>query len=250
MSASAATGSRAAGGVGLFGGTFDPVHRGHLHAAEEMRRALALDRLIFIPSARPPHKSGANGEPIAPARDRLAWLRQAVAGRPGFEVDAVEIERSGPSFAVDTVRSFRERGGTRPPVFVIGSDAFALIGTWREPEVLFELADFAVMTRPPFSDATLVDWIPDPVRAAFTLSADGQSARHRLAGTSIHRVEIPALDISSSSIRNRIARGEAVDELLPEGIGCTVLESRHYESDGPAGLSRPIQRGRKGGGLD
>ena len=250
MSVSAATGSRAGGGVGLFGGTFDPVHRGHLHAAEEMRRALALDRLVFVPSARPPHKSGANGEPIAPAHDRLAWLRLAVADRPGFEVDTVEIERSGPSFAVDTVRAFRKRGEARPPVFVIGSDAFALIGTWREPETLFELADFAVMTRPPFSNATLGDWLPGAFQAAFALSDDGRSTRHRTAGTSIHLVEIPALDISSSSIRSRIARGEAVDQLLPENICCAVLESRHYGADGQPGLAESIRSGTRSGDLD
>ena len=250
MSVSAANGSRAVGGVGLFGGTFDPVHRGHLHAAEEMRRALALDRLVFVPSARPPHKSGANGEPVAPAHDRLAWLRLAVADRPGFEVDAVEIERSGPSFAVDTIRTFRERGAARPPVFVIGSDAFALIGTWREPEALFELADFGVMTRPPFSDATLADWIPDAFLAAFTLSGDGRSARHRTAETSIQIVEIPALEISSSSIRNRIARGEAVERLLPEGICCAVLESRHYGGDVQLRPVESIRSETRSGDLD
>ena len=247
MSASEEPLIRAGGGIGLFGGTFDPVHQGHLRAAEEVSRALALDRLVFIPSARPPHKSGANGEPVASASDRLAWLRLAIAKRPGFEVDPIEIERNGPSFSVDTLQTFRNRLKQRPPVFVIGSDAFALISTWREPEALFELADFAVMTRPPLSHATISDWLPEPFHGLFDFSANERSARHRTAETTIQLVEIAALEISSSLIRDRIAHGEDVEQLLPETVRCAVLESRHYGNNDHEDL---ITLGNRGSGSD
>ena len=217
------------GSVGVFGGTFDPVHLGHLRAAEEVRAALRLERVVFVPSANPPHKERSVGPTVAAAEDRLRWLRLAVAEHPAFEVDPIEIERGGTSFAVDTLRSLRSRSDGRPPTFLIGRDAFVLIATWREPEALFELANFAVMTRPPDSEQTLRDWIPGAFRKTFDLSADGQSARHRNANTSIKRVAIPALEISSSAIREGIAKGRSVRYLMPDPVYCAVSKSGHYE---------------------
>ena len=118
--------------VGIYGGTFNPIHIGHLRAAEEVAEALDLERVIFVPSARPPHKCEEPDDPIAAARDRLAWVRAAVAGNPRFEVDDLEVERGGASYAVETLRTLGSRWGR--PVFIIGHDAFVEIDTWREPE--------------------------------------------------------------------------------------------------------------------
>ena len=123
-------------GLGVFGGTFNPIHVGHLRAAEEVVEALDLDRMLFVPSARPPHKTAEGEDVIAPAEQRLAWVRLAVADNARFEVDPIEVERPGPSFLVDTLRAIGERTAPDCPVFVVGRDAFQEVGEWREPRTL------------------------------------------------------------------------------------------------------------------
>lgn len=216
------------GGVGVFGGTFDPVHLGHLRAAEEVRHALGLARVLFVPSGQPPHKSQSPQGPIATAQNRLAWLRLAIGENPRFEVDPIEIERGGTSFSIDTLRSLKDRFGGQPPTFLIGCDAFALIASWREPKALFELANFAVMTRPPQGSQTLENWLPERFREVFDLSADGRHGQHLGAHTWIRQVDIPGLDISSSAIREGIDQGRSVRYLMPEAVYRAVRKSGIY----------------------
>ena len=211
--------------VGVFGGTFNPIHWGHLRAAEEVAEQLALESLLFVPSASPPHK--ANSE-IAPPELRLAWVRDAVADNPRFSVDPVEIERGGRSYSLDTLREIGERLAPEPPVFVIGCDAFAEIDEWREPETLLGLAHFAVMTRPPNNGGSLRDWLPAALRAHVELASDGRSGQHRTAGTWLRVVEISALDVSSSDIRRRLREGHSVRYLLPDAIRADVEKSGVY----------------------
>ena len=217
------------GGVGVFGGTFNPIHRGHLRAAQEVMDQLDLARVIFIPNARPPHKPTQQAGELAAAADRLAWTRLAVAQNPDFEVDPIEVERQGPSFAVDTLRTIHERIAPLRPVFIIGRDAFVEIATWREPQTLFELANFAVMTRPPIGDDNLSDWLPTALQSEFKMSVDGQSARHRYADTWIRGLQITPIDVSSSEIRSRIGRGEAANEWVPAPVYDAILESGNYQ---------------------
>jgi len=213
--------------VGLFGGTFNPIHLGHLRAAEEVREALGLERMVFVPSADPPLKRG--GEtPLASARQRLRWVEQAIADNPGFAVDGLELEREGPSYTVDTLRIYAERLAPERPVFVIGCDAFAELGLWREPEALGTLAHFAVMSRPPAPEGGLADWLPDPLRGAYALSADGGTARHREAGTWIRQLPITALDVSSTDVRRRLSEGRSVRYLLPDSVREDVSKSGVY----------------------
>jgi nicotinate-nucleotide adenylyltransferase len=216
-----------ANGVGLFGGTFNPIHLGHLRAAEEVREALALEKVIFVPSAEPPLKRG-GAERIAPASLRLRWVERAIAGNPAFAVDALELSRSGPSWTVDTLRAFGARLAPELPVFVIGSDAFAELAVWREPKALLALAHFAVLTRPPERAATLAEWIPAELAADLVLSPDGQEAHHRSAGSWVRRVPITALDISSTDVRRRLSEGRSVRYLLPEPVLDEVLQSGVY----------------------
>lgn len=214
--------------TGIYGGTFNPIHVGHLRAAEEVRVQLGLERIVFVPSARPPHKRGENDDPIAPAADRLAWVRAAVADNPHFSVDTLEVDRDGPSFLVDTLRELATRLAPSLPVFVLGADAFQEMDTWREPKTLFTLANFAVTSRPPLLRGSLPEWIPEGLGSAFEIAEDGLSARHRDAGTWIRLLEIDAIDISSSQIRERIREGADVRYLLPETIHDAVVESRCY----------------------
>ena len=214
--------------VGIFGGTFNPIHVGHLRAAEEVAEALDLERMIFVPSADPPHKTASARDPIAPPDQRLAWVRFAVANNPRFEVDPLEIERGGRSYSVDTLRSLGARIAPERPVFVIGHDAFLEMGTWREPTLLFTLAHFAVTTRPPAAVGSLADWIPKCVRDEVDIADDGRSGRHRSAGTWIRLLEISALDVSASDIRSRLRAGRSVRYLVPESVLDAVIRSGAY----------------------
>jgi nicotinate-nucleotide adenylyltransferase len=215
-------------GVGFYGGTFNPIHVGHLRAAEETMERLGLERMIFVPSARPPHKNPGDDDPIAPAAQRLGWVEAAVASNPRFSVDPIEVERDGPSYLVDTLRVFGDRLTPALPVFTLGRDAFQEMDTWREPKALFTLANFAVTTRPPLDRGNLREWLPEELAAAFEIAEDGLSALHRDAGTWIRLVEITALDVSASSIRQRLRDGRSVRYLLPEAIHDAVVSSGIY----------------------
>jgi nicotinate-nucleotide adenylyltransferase len=214
-------------GIGIFGGTFNPIHLGHLRAAEEVREALALARILFVPSAQPPLKGGEQW--IAPAEDRLAWVRLATRDNPAFAVDALELERSGPSYTVDTLRELGARLAPARPVFIVGCDAFAELGSWREPEALLTLAHFAVVTRPPVRAGSLADWIPPALAGELSIEAGGQQARHRLAGTWLRCVPITALDVSSTDVRRRLCEGRSVRYLLPDPVLAEIERSGVYQ---------------------
>ena len=164
-------------GVGIYGGTFNPVHVGHLRAAEEVAEILGLDRVTFVPSAQPPHKRASEHDPIAPAEDRLAWVRSAAADNPRFDVDAIEVERGGASFAIETIRSIGCKTAPALPVFIIGHDAFIELGSWREPEMLLTLAHFAVTTRPPVTRPSLSEWLPAVYRDSVEKVAELKALR-------------------------------------------------------------------------
>ena len=233
--------------VGLFGGTFNPIHLGHLRAAEEVADALGLDRIAFIPSNVPPHKREQDGDPIAPAALRLAWVEGALAGNPRFAIDRIELDRSGPSYLVDTLAAIRARDPQgRPPVFVVGEDAFAEMGEWRSPRELFALADFAVMTRPPGRLLDLAARIPAAVRDQFRFEPGGQVAHHLSAGTRIDRVAITALDVSSSQIRENCREGRSIRYLVPETIRDSIEQSRCYANRAPATLDVVQESCRRG----
>ncbi len=213
--------------IGLFGGTFNPIHLGHLRAAEEVAERLELERVVFLPSAEPPHKRE-GAEVIAPARERLAWVRLAVEGNPRFAVDPMELERAGPSYSVDTLRAFEGRSGQEPPVFLIGLDAFAEIDSWKEPASLFRLASFAVLTRPPLEVRSLEACLPEAARLQLKLSPDGCSARHREADTWVRLLTITALEISATDVRARLRAGHSVRYLVPEPVREAMLASGVY----------------------
>ena len=214
--------------IGLLGGTFNPIHLGHLRAAEEVREALELERILFIPSAVPPHKGASKEDPIAEAERRFDWVVRATADQKDFAVDRIEIDRPGPSYLVDTLEAIREREGSKKTVFIVGEDAFAEMGDWRAPERIFALTDLAVMTRPPGRLREITERIPAVVRDVFEYTEDGKTALHRKTGTRIHLVPITALDISSREIRRSLRQNRSIRFLVPETIRDEIEGSGCY----------------------
>jgi nicotinate-nucleotide adenylyltransferase len=221
--------------IGVYGGTFNPIHVGHLRAAEEVAEALGLERVLFVPSAVPPHKPDAPHAGIASAEERLAWVRLAIEDNPRFAADPIEVERGGASYLVDTLAALRERLARTQRgaelVFLVGSDAFAEMGAWRAPRELFRLAHYAVIVRPPLRRGSLAEWLPDAVRGDLELAPDGRSGRHREAGTWLRLVEIAGFDVSSSDVRQRLQEGRSVRYLLPEAVRLAVLASGAYAGE-------------------
>jgi nicotinate-nucleotide adenylyltransferase len=188
----------------VFGGTFDPPHIGHLVAALYTFRALSLDRVLFVISNEPWQKVG--NRRVTPAEDRLAMVEAAIGGRPEFATSRVDIDRGGPSYTVDTLRDLGEQCPDAKLFLILGADAAAGIPTWKRAEQLADLADLAVVTRP----------------GAPPLQLEGFTIAH---------VEIPALDVSSTDLRGRLAAGEPVDFLVPEPA-LTVLRQRLLYREG------------------
>ena len=193
--------TRSASRTGILGGSFDPIHVGHLRIAEEARLALNLERVTFVPAGLQWMKKG---DDVAPAADRLEMVRLATEGNDQFDVSDLEIRRPGPSYTVDTLLSIREQLGANAEVhFILGQDAFAEVHLWSRPSELIELCRFAVMPRvdgPPIDLADMDSRVP------------GVSLRTDV----LH--EAPRIDVSSSGLRGRLERGEDVGGLVPDVV--------------------------------
>jgi nicotinate-nucleotide adenylyltransferase len=198
--------------VGIFGGTFNPIHLAHLRSAEEVREAQHLDRVLFIPSATPPHKPRYG---LVSAGHRLAMVRLAIARNPYFEVSTIEIDRPGRSYSVDTLRALRAEMPGVSFVFIMGLDAFREIDTWKEYERVFELADLVVTSRPPLGEPDLRRALPVAVRARVCYRE--KQLEHRRENRIIFQ-PVSDLDISASAIRQRCRRGLSIRYLVPAAV--------------------------------
>jgi len=194
--------------IGVFGGTFDPIHMGHLVVAEEARVCCALDRVIFVPAKRPPHKPG---EPHASACDRLEMVRLAVEDNSHFCVSAMELERPGPSFTVDTLRAIREGHPSSTLFFVMGADSLVHLKTWRDPRGIMQLARFIAVTRP--------DWDID--LAVLDRELPGLAANTELLTT-------VRLEISSTDLRERVSEGRPIRYQMPDRVEAYIREQGLY----------------------
>lgn len=215
--------------LGIFGGTFNPIHLAHLVAAEFLREAAFLERVLFVPSFLPPHKSA----PSVSAAHRLAMVRLAVAGNPAFEASDLETARGGRSYAVDTLRHLRSCRPDDAFFFIIGEDAFSDIATWREAAALFSLTNFLVIPRPGCSRRDPLAWLPSGVTASRLPAAPEETVSVWLTtgGGEIIRAEVPLLEVSSSAIRARVARGLSVRYLLPDAVAAYVAGQRLYQPE-------------------
>ncbi len=213
--------------VGIFGGTFNPIHVGHLRVAEEIAEHFALAELRFVPCAEPPHKPP-GADPLAPAAERLRWIELAIADNPRFRADPSELARGGISYSVETLRAVASELTPELPLFVIGSDAFRELDTWKAPEEVLALAHFAVLVRPSSPCTSLMDCMPTNLSTGFELEPDGRSARHRSTGNWLCLVNVTALAVSASDIRARLRARLSLRYLLPESVRAAVLASGCY----------------------
>jgi len=208
--------------MGLIGGTFDPVHCGHLDAADAARLALDLDEVTFIPAHVPPHRTAG---PRASAFHRFALLALALAGRSGYRASDMELAREGPSFTVDTLRDLHRRGWSAAQLFfIIGADAFAEIATWHEYPGVLDATQFVVMARPG-SRLDSSQWAPELRRRVRQAGAPGGNGE----GVAIHLVDARTRDISSSQVRARIASGETIADLVPATVADYIAAHHLYE---------------------
>jgi nicotinate-nucleotide adenylyltransferase len=221
------TGAR--GGIGILGGTFDPVHLAHLRVAEELREAQALDHVRLVPSAVPPHKRGRD---VAPARHRLRMVELAVAGVAGLRAWDVELRRRGPSYSVDTLRALRrEVGDAERIVFALGWDAFLELHTWREHAAIFALCDVVVVTRTAHPRGLTLRDFPVAARGPFHYDRGSAGYRH-VSGHRVTLQRVTSLDISATAIRAAVRAGRSVRFLVPDPVRRYIVAHRLYASSG------------------
>src|SRR5205823_1820541 len=194
--------------IALFGGSFNPIHLGHLRAAEEDREAMGLDLIYFVPAASPPHKALIG---LAPAEHRLQMVRLATKGNRHFMVSDVEVKRSGSSFTVDTVRYFRATMRAQPELFLImGGDQFAELDTWREADELTRLCNIIIHSRP--ADTGEGEF-PVAILNRFGYFRSDTSYVHP-SGHTLNFVATTFFPISASLIRRKLAAGESINYLV------------------------------------
>jgi nicotinate-nucleotide adenylyltransferase len=192
--------------VGIMGGTFDPIHHGHLVAASEVADRFALDEVVFVPTGQPWQK----GSTVSPAEDRYLMTVIATASNPRFRVSRVDVDRPRPTYTVDTLKDLRrEYAAAAELYFITGADALAKILSWKDVAELFELAHFVGVTRP-----------------GFTLSDA------HLPANSVSLVQVPAMAISSSDCRARVAVGKSIWYLVPDGVVQYIAKRQLYRLNG------------------
>jgi nicotinate-nucleotide adenylyltransferase len=191
--------------IGVMGGTFDPIHHGHLSAANEVRHLCSLDEVVFVPTGQPWQKAHRE---VSPAEDRYLMTVVATASNPRFSVSRVEIDRAGPTYTVETLRELRSSYPDAEIFFITGADALAQILSWRDADDLFDLAHFVGVSRPGYATADLSGF------------PEG----------SVTLLEVPALAISSSDLRDRVAAGLPVHYLAPDGVVQYIRKRNLYRS--------------------
>ncbi|GAA4717710.1 nicotinate-nucleotide adenylyltransferase [Pedococcus ginsenosidimutans] len=194
--------------LGVMGGTFDPIHHGHLVAASEVQALFGLDEVVFVPTGQPWQK---DTREVSPAEDRYLMTVVATASNPRFTVSRVDIDRPGPTYTIDTLRDLKAQRPDDELFFITGADALAQILSWKDADELFELAHFIGVTRP-----------------GYVLSESG------LPADRVTLQEVPAMAISSTDCRARVERSEPVWYLVPDGVVQYINKYRLYASGTPA----------------
>jgi|YNPMSStandDraft_1061717.scaffolds.fasta_scaffold46324_2 nicotinate-nucleotide adenylyltransferase len=212
--------------TGLFGGTFNPIHNGHLQAAEAVMAALPLDRILFIPAYIPPHKSS---QEVAPVEHRLRLVEIACQGKERFQVSDIEARRPGPSYSIITLHRLKDIYPEDKFFFIVGSDAFLEIDTWKDYDQLFRECSFVVVSRPGFG-LELLSKVLDRIKPerVIDLRIVGQLDRKKLLSGGLFILEARTPDISSTEIRRRVRTGLSIRGLVPEGVEAYIQNNNLY----------------------
>lgn len=214
-------------GIGLLGGTFDPIHLAHLRVAEELRETQGLAEVRLVPCAVPPHKTRRD---VAAPADRLHMVQRAVAGVPGLRAWDVELARGGRSYTVDTLRLLRARVGAQARiVFALGWDAFTEFHTWREHTAIFALCDVVVVTRPSHPTTLALDDFPIAARESLHYDRVSAGFRH-VSGHRVSLQRVTALDISATDVRARVRAGRSIRFLVPESVRRYIHDHHLYSA--------------------
>ncbi|MFH1995970.1 MAG: nicotinate-nucleotide adenylyltransferase [Candidatus Omnitrophota bacterium] len=186
--------------IGIFGGTFNPIHSGHLHAAREAARKLGISKVVLVVANTPPHKTI---EGNATPEDRVAMARLAAGDEAIFEVSTYEIEKEGTSFSIDTIKMLKEKYGPDSDLyFITGADSLKDLSSWKDLDEILSVSTFVAATRPGYTDAGAFD--------------------------RVRRIDIDPLDISSSDVRSRIRQGMPVNGLVPDAVAAYIHDKRLY----------------------
>ena len=218
--------------IGLFGGTFDPIHLGHLRAVEEVSEKFGLAKTFLIPAARPPHKPHRE---ISPASDRLEKMRQAVGSRAAFALTDIALRRPNPSYTVDTLNHFKRTAAERDYYLIMGLDAFLEIDTWKAYLEIFKKTPVIIMARP----GGLPDPRVSPWQAAADFIRENLSDAYRITDAGacdpgggyqpIHFIDVSLLDISGTGIRNLIRQGKSIQFLVPDEVEAYIRQRGLYQ---------------------
>lgn len=200
--------------LGILGGSFNPIHNGHLYMARQARDTFGFDRVCFLPTGTPPHKP----EGLADAGKRLEMVRIAISGEPGFFVSTLEMERPGNSYTVDTLRQIRAGEAGCALFLIIGADTLVDLLHWREPEQVFQMAGFVVCARPGVREEEM----------------ETCAEKLRGKGADIRIMPLEGPDISSTEIRRRIAAGLTLENLVPVGVEAYLRQTGLYRGPIPA----------------
>jgi len=208
--------------VAVLGGTFNPIHYGHLRCAEEVREALGFDAVFFMPLFFPPHKED---KELIGAEKRIEMAGIAIKGNPGFSVSDIEVKRKGMSYTIDTVRELKKEA--IEPSIVVGSDSFNEITTWCEYEELFKITDFVVVPRPGYAVKKIAEVVPVELAKKFWYDEVTNSYMNSW-GRRVTYVGITQMDISSSAIRKKAKEGGSIKYLVPEAVLEFILSKGLY----------------------
>jgi len=212
--------------LGFFGGTFDPVHLGHLVPAVRALETFRFDALEFIPAAQPPHKQG---EPLTPFAHRFAMLALATQAYDRFRISPLELERPGPTYTVDTVRRLRERFPEDRLYFLLGSDSYSQIGTWHRWEELVDLVHLVVLHRDTAWGAELRDRVPQVLLSRMrTVEPFSSVADAERASRLVYLLDHEPFPVSSTHLRDRLRRGQTIRELVPPEVHRYIVKHRLY----------------------
>jgi nicotinate-nucleotide adenylyltransferase len=204
--------------IGIFGGTFDPIHYGHLRSALEVKEVLALSKLLLIPSAQPPHRA----QPAASAAQRLQMLELAVSNHPELSIDARELNHDGPSYMVDTLVSLRQDYPQQPLLLLIGCDAFKQLMSWHQWQRLFDFAHIVVMTRPGNVLEAMPAYFKEHCCQQITELASTRAGK-------LYFQPVTALDISATAIRHMITQQQNPGFLLPDTVLAYIRQHQLYQ---------------------